>query len=164
MWGSLRFTCTMFPQIPLLHSSIYKPTSRLQSRFLKHKLLFMHQKYFWIKTIPKRRPSVCLHFGWGLVGSVGRASDFGSEGLGFDSWRLCCEFQPWGKIFYLYFLILPRCKWVPVLLEKFPAIDWSPVLGLVRTTCLPNVMEIGDWLRSYGPCGLKKTNCVFIDC
>ena len=33
----------------------------------------------------------------GLVSSVGRASDFGSEGLGFDSRRLCCEFYPWER-------------------------------------------------------------------
>ena len=34
--------------------------------------------------------------------------------------------------------------WVPVLLRKFPATDWRYVLGLVRATCLPNVVEIGD--------------------
>ena len=33
----------------------------------------------------------------GLVSSVGRASDFGSEGQGFDSWRLCCELYPWER-------------------------------------------------------------------
>ena len=34
---------------------------------------------------------------WGLVSSVGRASDFGSEGLGLNSRRLCCEFYPWER-------------------------------------------------------------------
>ena len=28
-----------------------------------------------------------------------------------------------GKIIHLNFLTLPRCKWVPVLLEKFTATD-----------------------------------------
>ena len=32
----------------------------------------------------------CIYGHGGLVSSVGRASDFGSEGLGFDSQRLCC--------------------------------------------------------------------------
>ena len=31
----------------------------------------------------------------GLVGSVGRVSDFGSEGVGFDSRRLRFKFCPW---------------------------------------------------------------------
>ena len=61
-----------------------------------------------------------------------------------------------GKIIYLHFLTLPSCKWVPVLLGKFPATDWRPVLGVVRATCQPNVTEIGDWLRSYGPYGPKR--------
>ena len=33
----------------------------------------------------------------GLVSSVGSASDFGSEGLGFDSRRLCCKFNRWER-------------------------------------------------------------------
>ena len=44
----------------------------------------------------------------------------------------------------LHFLTLP------VLLGKFQAIDWRPVLGVVIITCLPNVTEIEDWLRPYG--------------
>ena len=35
----------------------------------------------------------------GLVSSVGRASDFESEGLDIDSQRLCCEFYPWERQF-----------------------------------------------------------------
>ena len=61
-----------------------------------------------------------------------------------------------GQIINLHFLTLPRCKWVPVLLGKFPATDWQPVLGLVRATCQPNVTEIGNWLRPYGPYGSKR--------
>ena len=38
--------------------------------------------------------------------------------------------------------------------------DRRPVLGMVRSTCLPNVTEIGDWLRPYGSYGPKKTNLV----
>ena len=34
-----------------------------------------------------------------------------------------------GKIIYLHFLTQPRCKWVPILLGKFPETDWRPVLG-----------------------------------
>ena len=45
--------------------------------------------------------------------------------------------------------------WAPVLLGKFPAADWRPVLGMVRNACLPNVTEIGHWLRPYGS---KNTN------
>ena len=37
------------------------------------------------------------HAQGGLVGSVDRASDFGSEGLKFDSRRLCYEFYPWER-------------------------------------------------------------------
>ena len=33
----------------------------------------------------------------GLVCSVGKALDFGSDGLGFDSRGLCCEFYPWER-------------------------------------------------------------------
>ena len=33
----------------------------------------------------------------GFLCSVGRSSDFGSEGLGFDIRRLCYEFYPWGR-------------------------------------------------------------------
>ena len=62
-----------------------------------------------------------------------------------------------GKIINLHFLTLPRCRWVPVLLGKFPATNWRPVLGMVRATCQPNVTEIGDWLRPYEPYGSKKT-------
>ena len=41
---------------------------------------------------------VCLSlFVWGLVGSVGRASDFGSEGLGYESQRLRCASFILGK-------------------------------------------------------------------
>ena len=39
---------------------------------------------------------------------------------------------------------------------KFPAIDWRPVLRVVRTTCLPNITEIGDWLQPSEPYGSKK--------
>ena len=35
-------------------------------------------------------------------------------------------------------------------------VDLSPVLGVVRTTCLPNVTEIRDWLRPYGSYGPKR--------
>ena len=51
-----------------------------------------------------------------------------------------------GTIINLHYLTLPRCKWVPVLLEKFPATDLRSVLGMVRATCQPNVTEIRDWL------------------
>ena len=62
-----------------------------------------------------------------------------------------------GKIIHLHFLILPRCKWVPVLLGKFPATDWRPFLGMIRFICLPEVTKIRDWLQNYWPHGLKKT-------
>ena len=32
-----------------------------------------------------------------LFGSVGRVWHFGSEGLGFESWRLRCKFYPWER-------------------------------------------------------------------
>ena len=59
-----------------------------------------------------------------------------------------------GKIFHL---TLPMCIRVPVLLGKFLATDWSRLVG---PTCLPNVMEIWDWLRPYGLHCSKKTNFI----
>ena len=66
-----------------------------------------------------------------------------------------------GKIIHLHFLPLPWCKWVPVLLGKFPATDWRPVLEMMRAICLTSVMEVGDGLQPFGPYGLKKTKNIF---
>ena len=40
---------------------------------------------------------------------------------------------------------------------KFPATDWFLVLWMRRASCLPNIMEIEDWLWPYCPYGKKKT-------
>ena len=82
------------------------------------------------------------------TGSVGRALDFECEGLGFVAFALQVLSLGLGKIIHLHFLLYPGVNWVPVLLGKFSSKGW----------CLPNVLEIRDWLQSYGPYGWKKTN------
>ena len=133
------------------HPSKYRPRSMLlnpsvlggwqqwyaNSHLISLKSLIVNCISFWGSNISpsasydKTWCVCCLYIPRGLVSSVVRASDFGSEGLGFNSRRLCCKFYPL-------------------------AIDWRPVLGMVQTTCLPNVTEIGDWLRPYGPYGPKR--------
>ena len=50
----------------------------------------------------------------------------------------------------LIYFTLPRCKWIPVLLEKFPATELYLALGLVRTTCYKtswkSELRVGKWL------------------
>ena len=53
-----------------------------------------------------------LHLFVWLVSWVGRASNSGSKGLGFDSLHLCFWVLSLKRIIRLHFLTLPRCKWV----------------------------------------------------
>ena len=42
-----------------------------------------------------------------FVGSVSRALNFGTEGLGFDSWCMSCEFYLWVRYFTSISLLYP---------------------------------------------------------
>ena len=105
---------------------------------------------FWL--LMKAICNVCVWLKWVFILQVGGFLAQPVErhiwSLGFDSRCLRCEFDP--------VLALPRCKWVPLLLEKFPATDWCPVLGMVRASCQQNVTEIGDRLWPYEPYGSKR--------
>ena len=64
--------------------------------------------------------------GGGLVSSVGRASRFWIWGSRVWFPAFVLQVLSFGKIIYLHFLTLPRCKWIPVLLGKFPVTDCCP--------------------------------------
>ena len=59
-----------------------------------------------------------------------------------------------GKIIHLHFLTLPRWKWVPISLGKFPATDWHLVLWVVRAICDKRHRNWRLW--PYGPYSKKR--------
>ena len=82
----------------------------------------------------------------GLVGSVCRASDFGSKGLGSEGPGVCPASFIFGKIIYL---ALPRCRWEPASLGKITATEWHPVLWREPPVCQTSQkLEIGSDLMS----------------